>query len=194
MPATEIENSFHWSQQGSRRQSTVLGFAPTRRSFHGRRQGGTPLVASRVSRRVGESSHTKVGTHRRRSGNTLGISRGGGGRRNQEDARRIGFGADLFRFAGDDGAGVFTTNRVAAAPVLLSRQNLVESRGRCRAIVVNSGNANACTGRAGMHTAEETARVAGELLGIEPSQVLVASTGVIGIALNQDLILQQLPH
>jgi glutamate N-acetyltransferase/amino-acid N-acetyltransferase len=91
-------------------------------------------------------------------------------------------------------AGVFTTNRVAAAPVLLSRQNLVASRGRCRAIVVNSGNANACTGRAGMRTAEETARVAGELLGIEPSQVLVASTGVIGIALNADLILQQLPQ
>ena len=91
-------------------------------------------------------------------------------------------------------AGVFTTNRVAAAPVLLSRQNLVESRGRCRAIVVNSGNANACTGREGLHTAEETARVAGELLGIEPSQVLVASTGVIGVALNADLILPQLPH
>jgi glutamate N-acetyltransferase/amino-acid N-acetyltransferase len=91
-------------------------------------------------------------------------------------------------------AGVFTTNRVAAAPVLLSRQNLVESRGRCRAIVVNSGNANACTGRAGMRTAEETARVAGELLGIEPSQVLVASTGVIGVTLDADLILQQLPH
>ena len=66
-------------------------------------------------------------------------------------------------------AGVFTTNRVAAAPVLLSRQNLVESRGRCRAIVVNSGNANACTGREGLHTAEETARVTAELLGIEPS-------------------------
>ena len=45
-----------------------------------------------------------------------------------------------------------------------------------------------------MHTAEETARVAAELLGIEPSQVLVASTGVIGVALNPDLILQQLPH
>jgi len=45
-----------------------------------------------------------------------------------------------------------------------------------------------------MHAAEETARVAGDLLGIEPSQVLVASTGVIGIALNVDLILQQLPH
>ena len=91
-------------------------------------------------------------------------------------------------------AGVFTTNRVAAAPVLLSRQNLVESGGRCRAIVVNSGNANACTGRAGAHTAEETARVTGELLGIEPTQVLVASTGVIGVALNPDLILPQLPH
>jgi len=91
-------------------------------------------------------------------------------------------------------AGVFTTNRVAAAPVLLSRQNLVESRGRCRAIVVNSGNANACTGREGLHTAEETACVTAELLGIEPSQVLVASTGVIGVALNADLILQQLPH
>jgi len=91
-------------------------------------------------------------------------------------------------------AGVFTTNRVAAAPVLLSRQNLVESRGRCRAIVVNSGNANACTGEAGMRTAAETARVTGELLGIEPSQVLLASTGVIGLPLRADLILQQLPH
>jgi glutamate N-acetyltransferase/amino-acid N-acetyltransferase len=91
-------------------------------------------------------------------------------------------------------AGVFTANRVAAAPVLLSRQYLVESRGRSRAIVVNSGNANACTGRPGMQTAEETARIAGELLGIEPSQVLVASTGVIGVALNPDLILRQLPH
>src|SRR5208282_3481121 len=91
-------------------------------------------------------------------------------------------------------AGVFTTNRVAAAPVLLSRQNLVASRGRCRAIVVNSGNANACTGREGMHTAEETARATAELLGIEPSQVLVASTGVIGVPLSADLILPQLSH
>jgi len=90
-------------------------------------------------------------------------------------------------------AGVFTTNRVAAAPVFVSRQNLVNSRGRCRAIVVNSGNANACTGREGLQTAEETARVAAKLLAIEPSQVLVASTGVIGVALNPDLILPQLP-
>ena len=91
-------------------------------------------------------------------------------------------------------AGVFTTNRVAAAPVLLSRQNLIGSRGLCRAIVANAGNANACTGKEGMHAAEETARVAAELLGIEPTQVLVASTGVIGVPLNLDLVLQQLPH
>jgi glutamate N-acetyltransferase/amino-acid N-acetyltransferase len=91
-------------------------------------------------------------------------------------------------------AGVFTTNRVAAAPVLLSRQNLADSRGRCRAIVVNSGNANACTGKEGMQAAEETARVTAELLGIKPSQVLVASTGVIGTPLNADLILKQLPQ
>ncbi len=91
-------------------------------------------------------------------------------------------------------AGVFTTNRAAAAPVLLSRRNLAESRGRCRAIVANSGNANACTGKEGTHTAEETARVAAELLEIEPSQVLVASTGVIGVPLNAERILSQLPH
>jgi len=76
---------------------------------------------------------------------------------------------------------------------LVSRQNLVESRGCCRAIVVNSGNANACTGREGLHTAQETARVAAELLEIEPAQVLVASTGVIGVPLREDLILKQLP-
>lgn len=95
---------------------------------------------------------------------------------------------------GTTAGGVFTTNRVAAAPVLLSRHHLVESRGRCRAVVVNSGNANAATGRAGMETAQETARVTAGLLGIKSSQVLVASTGVIGIALNPDLILRQLPR
>jgi len=89
-------------------------------------------------------------------------------------------------------AGVFTTNRVVAAPVLLSRQNLEECRGRCRAIVVNSGNANACTGKAGMQAAQETARAAAALLGIEPSQVLVASTGVIGVPLPAERILAQL--
>lgn len=90
-------------------------------------------------------------------------------------------------------AGVFTTNRVAAAPVVLSRHNLKRSRGTCRAIVANSGNANACTGSAGSGVAEATARAAAELLGISPAQVIVASTGVIGRPLDAKLILNQLP-
>jgi glutamate N-acetyltransferase/amino-acid N-acetyltransferase len=91
-------------------------------------------------------------------------------------------------------AGVFTTNLVTAAPVQLSRQNLVESRGRCRAVLVNSGNANACTGRKGMQAARESARAAAKLLGCEAEQVLVASTGVIGVPLEPSVIIGQLPH
>jgi glutamate N-acetyltransferase/amino-acid N-acetyltransferase len=90
-------------------------------------------------------------------------------------------------------AGLFTTNLVAAAPVLLSRQNLAESHGRCRALVVNSGNANACTGRKGMQAARESARVAATLLNLQPAQVLVASTGVIGVPLDLGLVTSQLP-
>jgi glutamate N-acetyltransferase/amino-acid N-acetyltransferase len=90
-------------------------------------------------------------------------------------------------------AAVFTTNRVVAAPVLVSRQNLTESRGRCRAVLANSGNANACTGREGLRVAQETASEVGNLLEIEPSKVLVASTGVIGVPLPAELILKKLP-
>jgi glutamate N-acetyltransferase/amino-acid N-acetyltransferase len=85
-------------------------------------------------------------------------------------------------------------NLVAAAPVLVSRRHLDRSRGSCRAIVVNSGNANACTGSEGLNTAEETARLAAQLLDIEPHQVLVASTGVIGVPLKFDLIRAHLPQ
>ena len=90
-------------------------------------------------------------------------------------------------------AGLFTTNLVQAAPVLLSQQNLAESHGRCRAVLVNSGNANACTGRKGMQTARESARAAAKLLSLQPAQVLVASTGVIGVPLELGLVTSQLP-
>ena len=90
-------------------------------------------------------------------------------------------------------AGLFTTNLVAAAPVILSREHLAESHGRCRALVVNSGNANACTGRKGLQTAKESARAAAKLLNLQPEQVLVASTGVIGVGLEQRLVTNQLP-
>lgn len=90
-------------------------------------------------------------------------------------------------------SGLFTTNLVVAAPVLLSRQNLAGSHGRCRALVVNSGNANACTGRKGMQTARESARMTAKLLSLQPAQVLVASTGVIGVPLEASLITNRLP-
>ncbi|MGH9470790.1 MAG: bifunctional glutamate N-acetyltransferase/amino-acid acetyltransferase ArgJ [Terriglobia bacterium] len=91
-------------------------------------------------------------------------------------------------------AGVFTTNRAAAAPVVVSRRSLRTSGGRVRAVVVNSGNANAATGRAGERLAEETTRVAAKLLGVPPGQVLVASTGVIGVPIDPALLTGALPN
>jgi glutamate N-acetyltransferase/amino-acid N-acetyltransferase len=90
-------------------------------------------------------------------------------------------------------AGAFTTNLAAAAPVILCRRHLQLSRGHARAVVVNSGNANACTGRAGTEAAAETARGAARLLGLSDREVLVASTGVIGVPLKSEIILNQLP-
>ena len=81
-------------------------------------------------------------------------------------------------------AAVFTTNKTQAAPVLVSRANLEESGGRARAIVCNSGCANACTGDAGMAVARSTVEFAARLVGCRPEEVLVASTGVIGVDLN----------
>ncbi len=89
-------------------------------------------------------------------------------------------------------AGVFTTNRAAAAPVIFSRSELRAARGHARAVVVNSGNANAATGRAGLGVAAATARAAAKLLGVQPHQVLVCSTGVIGVPLLLERILGNL--
>jgi len=81
-------------------------------------------------------------------------------------------------------AGVFTTNRVVAAPVTVSRAQI--QGGLARAIVTNSGSANACTGTAGRDNAWTMVAAAGAALGVPPSQVLVASTGVIGTQLPID--------
>ena len=77
-------------------------------------------------------------------------------------------------------SGVFTLNRVQAAPVLLSKENLKSSRGRMRAILINSGCANACTGERGMKDALLSTRCLASHLNVESNQILVASTGVIG--------------
>jgi glutamate N-acetyltransferase/amino-acid N-acetyltransferase len=87
-------------------------------------------------------------------------------------------------------AGVFTLNRVQAAPVVLSRGNLKASRGRARAILINSGCANACTGQRGMHDSQISTQFLASHLNVDPSQVLVASTGVIGAFLPIPKILK----
>ena len=84
------------------------------------------------------------------------------------------------------GAALFTTNRIKAAPVVLSRQRL--QSGKVSAIVVNSGHANACVGEVGLGDAAEMANLAARNLKVSPEAVLVASTGVIGKRLPMDLI------
>ena len=85
-------------------------------------------------------------------------------------------------------AGVFTTNRTAAAPVLLSKQHLLASPHH-RAIVVNSGGANACTGEKGWANAVTMVDSTADVLGVKPKEVLVASTGIIGKQLDMRLLL-----
>jgi glutamate N-acetyltransferase/amino-acid N-acetyltransferase len=88
-------------------------------------------------------------------------------------------------------AGLFTTNAVKAAPVLLCKARL--KKGRAQAIIVNSGNANACTGARGLRDAETTARAAARALGLSPDSILVGSTGTIGVPLPVDRLVKAIP-
>ena len=88
-------------------------------------------------------------------------------------------------------AGVFTRNLVVAAPVVYCRETL---RGRARAIVVNSGNANACTGDRGLADARRMAALAAGSLGLAPDDVLVCSTGVLGAPLPMDRLEVGIPR
>jgi glutamate N-acetyltransferase / amino-acid N-acetyltransferase len=100
-------------------------------------------------------------------------------------------GLDLALIVSDapaSAAAVFTTNRAQAAPILVSRRRLEASAGRAAAIVVNSGCANACTGPDGLEHAAAMADQAAAALDCDPSGVLVASTGVIGVKLDMGKI------
>lgn len=88
-------------------------------------------------------------------------------------------------------AGAFTTNRVKAAPVKLDIEKIKSGRGQ--AIIVNSGNANACSGRKGMKDAAETALLTAKSLKINPSLVYVCSTGVIGAPMPMEKIKAAIP-
>jgi glutamate N-acetyltransferase/amino-acid N-acetyltransferase len=85
-------------------------------------------------------------------------------------------------------AAVFTTNKAQAAPVLVSKAHIGRSGGRARVIAINSGCANACTGDDGLETARAMADAAATAAGCDASEVLIASTGVIGVALNRTTV------
>lgn len=85
-------------------------------------------------------------------------------------------------------AAQITTNEIKAAPLLVSDEHLKINRNEARAIVANSGCANACTGERGLTDARETAAAVAKALGVQPDAVLVASTGVIGVPLPMDKI------
>jgi glutamate N-acetyltransferase/amino-acid N-acetyltransferase len=88
-------------------------------------------------------------------------------------------------------AGVFTTNQVKAVPVLLDLERI--SSGRCQTVLINSGNANACTGARGLENARLLADLVADELNIDRKLVLVASTGVIGQQLPMDRIVKRIP-
>jgi glutamate N-acetyltransferase/amino-acid N-acetyltransferase len=83
-------------------------------------------------------------------------------------------------------AAVFTRNQVVAAPVILDQRTLVDNRDSIHAVIANSGNANACTGALGLENAERMQAASARVLDCRADQVLVLSTGVIGVQLPMD--------
>lgn len=98
----------------------------------------------------------------------------------------------IYSETGANIAGAFTTNRIKAAPVKLNIKKIKSGRGQ--AIIINSGNANACTGKKGLEDAAETASLIAKNLKIKPSLVYVCSTGVIGTLMPMDRIKPKIPE
>jgi len=95
--------------------------------------------------------------------------------------------------SGTTAAALFTRNRVVAAPVEVGQASLAKSKGRVRATIINSGNANCATGRAGIQACEQVCQETARLLGIRPEEVFPSSTGIIGVPLQTEKIILQLP-
>jgi glutamate N-acetyltransferase/amino-acid N-acetyltransferase len=96
--------------------------------------------------------------------------------------------------AGTTAAAVFTRNRVVAAPLDVGRATLAASRGRIRAVIVNSGNANCATGKPGIKACREVCENLAQLLGLRVSEVFPSSTGIIGVPLPVEKIVSELPQ
>ncbi len=95
---------------------------------------------------------------------------------------------------GTTGAALYTRNRVVAAPVTVGQQNLLATGGRVRAVVVNAGNANCATGDVGLQSARETCTHLAELVGCDAAEVVPSSTGIIGVPLPIEKLVDALPR
>jgi len=94
---------------------------------------------------------------------------------------------------GTTAAALFTRNRVVAAPLGVGRASLAASGGQVRAVIVNSGNANCATGKAGIRACQHVCRDLAQLLGVHPCEVFPSSTGIIGVPLPVNKIVAKLP-
>src|SRR5438270_141544 len=90
-------------------------------------------------------------------------------------------------------AAVFTQNTFMAAPLIVSKRHLQETHHRARALLVNSGNANAATGEVGIQAARQCAEALAKQVGCSTNEILVSSTGVIGRPFPVDLIRDSIP-
>jgi glutamate N-acetyltransferase / amino-acid N-acetyltransferase len=95
---------------------------------------------------------------------------------------------------GTTAAAVFTRNRVVAAPLEVGRAALRASRGRIRGLIVNSGNANCATGKAGIRACQQVCRELARLLKLHPNEIFPSSTGIIGVLLPVNKIAATLPN
>ena len=111
-----------------------------------------------------------------------------------ERSRRVQAERSSAAARGATAAALFTQNRVVAAPVEVGRASLLSTGGRVRAVVVNSGNANCATGRAGLQACEKVCREAGKLLGVSAAEIFPSSTGIIGVPLPAEKIHARLPE
>jgi glutamate N-acetyltransferase/amino-acid N-acetyltransferase len=94
---------------------------------------------------------------------------------------------------GANAAAMFTKNQVVAAPVMIGKQHLKQTRGRLRAVVVNAGNANCATGPFGFVAAQAVCRRAAQLLEVGEGFILPSSTGIIGVQLPSEKLVAALP-
>ncbi len=94
---------------------------------------------------------------------------------------------------GTTAAAVFTKNRIVAAPLTVARESLAKSKGKVRAVVVNSGNANCATGNPGIAACRQVCAKAAQFLGVSSDEIFSSSTGIIGVPLPFEKILARLP-